>query len=58
MDIDLGVHHCQREEAILTTMQEDKTVSDSEGIPATMRERARAIVRQQALQGLGNRETG
>lgn len=35
MDIDLGVHHCKRKEAFLTTTQENKTVKDSEGIPAT-----------------------
>lgn len=57
MDIDLGVNHCQREEAILTTTQEDETVSDSEGIPATGSKRARAR-RKTAEQGLGNRETG
>lgn len=57
MDIDLGVNHCQREEAILTTTQEDETVSDSEGIPATRSERAWAR-RKTAEQGLGNRETG
>lgn len=57
MDTDLGVHHCKREEAILTTTQEGKTVKDSEGIPATTSERARGR-RQIAMQGLGNRETG
>lgn len=57
MDIDLGVYHCQREEAILTAAQEAKTVKDSEGIPATMSERARDR-RKTAVQGLGNRETG
>lgn len=57
MDIDLGVNHCKREEAILTTTQVDKTVRDSEGIPATMSEWARSR-RQIAIQGLGNRETG
>lgn len=40
MDIDLGVYHCQRQEVILTAT-EDKTVKDSEGIPATMSGRAR-----------------
>lgn len=54
MDIDVGVYHCQREEAILTAAQEAKTVKDSEGIPATMSERARAP-RKTAVQGLENR---
>lgn len=29
MDIGMGVYHCQREEAVLTAMQEDKTVKDT-----------------------------
>jgi len=37
MDLYLGVYHCQREEAILTAMQEDKIVKGSEGIPVKMR---------------------
>lgn len=57
MDIGLGVYHCQREEAVLTAMQEDKTVKDNEGIPATASERAQGR-RKTAIQGLGDRETG
>lgn len=57
MDIDLGVHHCEREEAFLTTTQESKTVKDSEGIPAATRERARHR-HKIAVQGLGNRDIG
>lgn len=57
MDIDVGVYHCQREEAILTAAQEAETVKDSEGIPATMSERAQGP-RKTAVQGLENRVTG
>lgn len=37
MDLDLGVYHCQREEAVLTPVQEGKTVKNSMFIPAMLR---------------------
>lgn len=50
MDLNLGVHHCQREEAILTTIQVDKTVEGSEGILAT-------VSRRTGLEPLSDRNT-
>jgi hypothetical protein len=48
MDLDLGVYHCQREEAILTAMQKDKIVKGREGIPGNDEKNRRgAVVRPQ-----------
>lgn len=38
MDINLGVYHCQRKEAILTATREHQALKESEGIPAAMSE--------------------
>lgn len=42
MDIDLGLYHCQREEAIVTSRQDDKTMNGSEDTHATLQEGARS----------------